>query len=97
MENNEIKDDEEIEIDFSKIKNIFKKKKKEDEKETSSEIGEFEKEIKEDIKEEGIKIKELKEAEFESQEKIEKLETQFFAVSTLVTPRERCTSGIFLI
>ena len=67
------KDDEEIEIDFSKITNIFRKKKEEPEKKASSEIKEVEKEIEEDIKEEEIKVKELKREEIESEEKIEKL------------------------
>ncbi|MAG08643.1 hypothetical protein CMO89_04165 [Candidatus Woesearchaeota archaeon] len=71
-EDKETEEDENIDIDFSKIKkffkNLFKEDKEEEKKELKKEIKEVDKEIKEDIKEKKGDIKELKEEENEIKE-----------------------------
>jgi len=61
-------DDEDIEISFDKVKNIFKKDT------ASSEVEKVEKQIDNTIEEEQIKIKELQVESLEREEEIEKLE-----------------------
>jgi hypothetical protein len=71
-EDKEKEDDEELDIDFSKIKkffkNLFKEDKEEEKKELKKEIKEVDKELKEDIKEKKEDLKEIKEEEQEIKE-----------------------------
>lgn len=62
-------DDDSIEIDVSKIKNIFRKKP-----DAKQEIDDVEERIDDGIKEQKIEIKELKEEELEEKEKLEVLQ-----------------------
>lgn len=68
--------DDEIEFDFGKIKNFFKRKKEDAVKETKEEAREVKEEIKEKIKEEEEKIEEEQEEIKEEKEKIDELKKE---------------------